>query len=237
MILLILKILGITCLVLTGILLLMLFIQLKVRLKGEFQDSHASGEIELYWIKYLFDLRCKVENTDHLRFILRFFFIPISFRLPLKHETVTRPPREEKKEDVPTPRYEKEFTSDIQSERPPLRDRFEDLLDIKDRIRGAWKTFYPDIKKIYVRYITFSCESLNAKIGFPEPSQTAMVAGMSYSIMPLSPFRTADIQWDFENPGVALAARIKITMKLYGILCKLLHLYWIYKKGKNNEIE
>jgi hypothetical protein len=179
MILLVLKILGIILLVLTGVLLLMLFIQLKVKLKGEFHDHKGSGEMELYWIKYICDLRCRIESTDHIHFVLRLLFIPISFRLPLKHDTTGRRVKEEKKEETQIPRYEKEIASKTASQKQTLSDRLEDLLETKDHIRNLWKKFRPDIKKIYVRYITFSCESLKAKIGLSEPSQTAIVAGMS----------------------------------------------------------
>ncbi|MBW6458795.1 MAG: hypothetical protein K0B52_06520, partial [FCB group bacterium] len=231
MFILILKILGILLLVFTGILLSTLFIQLKVRLQGAYCDKKGSGEISLYWIKYVFDLRCRIADTDHLHFVLRLFFIPIPFRLSLKKTASAHRVKEPKKAETQKPRFEKEMVPESTPEKEALKDRITHLLDTKDQLFDVWKKYYPFLKKIYVRYITFTPESLTARIGFSEPSQTALAAGMSYSIIPLSPFHMADIQWDFEDQGLAFALRIKITMKLYGIFCTLLHLYWVYNKG------
>ena len=84
-------------------------------------------------------------------------------------------------------------------------------------------------------YITYSLEFVDAELGLKDPAQTGTTAGILYSIMPLTQLNDVNITWDYQKPSFNFSAGVKMTMKLYGILCTLLHLYRTYKKDLKNE--
>ncbi len=211
----------------------LLFIRFKILVKGKYWDKKAAADIDAFWIRYFLGVRCRVHDIEHIRFTVWFFGIPLPFTLPLAQREKQKTKRQKTpKGTVPETPAEKN-TGGI---RDGFFEKIRDLQNIKGELSAYWQRYRSYLKKIFVRYITFSINSLSANIGFAEPSQTGMAAGIAYSIMPNTSLRSVDLQWNYREPNFDLAADTKISMKLYGILCTLICLYRQFKKDQKNEI-
>ena len=209
-----------------------LFIRLKVVINGEYRQRKPRAEIDIYWIKYVFGARCKISDLKYVKITLWLLGIPIPFRLPLSHKKAT--PASDTLQDKNEPRFAREASGEKKTKEKFI-DKIEDLLNTKDNLIALWQKYQVYIKKIYVRYITYSFESFSANIGLREPSQTGTAAAIVYSILPMTPLQDVNIQWDFQQPGLDVSLSTKITMKLYGIFCTLLYMYLAYRKDTKHE--
>ncbi len=209
-----------------------LFIRLKVVINGEYWQREPRAEMDIYWIKYVFCARCKIHDLKYVHITLRLLGIPIPFRLPLSHEKAT--PAPDTLEDKNEPRFAREASGEKETKETFI-DKIEGLLSTKDNLITLWQKYHIYIKKIYVRYVTYSFESFSANIGLQEPSQTGTAAAIVYSILPMTSLQNVNIQWDFQQPRLDVSLGTKITMKLYGIFCTLLFMYLTYRKDTRHE--
>ncbi len=222
----ILYILGGILLFLLLLLLALLFIPLKSHISGEYRENNARARMEIFWIKYVLGARFRIADLEHLHVRIWFLGIPVPLRLPLTHKKQV--PETGEAEKPPEPRFVRE--EEAKKETPPIHKRLNRLEQTKGKLLSLWQEYQGYLRKIYVRYITFSFGSLSARIGLKEPSDTGMAAAVYYNLMIIRRISELSIQWDFERPRLDLALKAKITMKLYGIFFTLLQVYMKYKK-------
>ncbi|MCF7832711.1 MAG: hypothetical protein K9N05_03935 [Candidatus Marinimicrobia bacterium] len=218
---------------------MMIFIPFKIFIKGTYWDKKPIGQMDVYWIKYFLGSRLRIKDLNHIHILLWFFGIPIPFRLPLSRNKA----KKEKVSDVENKELLKseskkqdETDNDEVKDKKSLKENIQDLIGAKDKISDLWNKYKEYIKKIFVSYITFSLEYLDAELGLKDPAQTGKVAGILYSTLSIAPLKGVNISWDYLKPSFNIAAGVKMTMKLYGILRTLLRIYCTYKKDLKNEV-
>ncbi|MDZ7797641.1 MAG: hypothetical protein U5N56_11640 [Candidatus Marinimicrobia bacterium] len=168
----ILYILGALLLFAVLFLLFILFIRLKVDINGEYGEDKAAGCMEIFWVKYFLGVRCRIKDLHYLHIVFWILGIPLSVRLPLLHREKTA--EEKREEKVREPRFVQK--TETKKERPGIKARTDRLLQLKESLLELWRKYRVYVRKIYVRYITFSFGSLSANIGLKEPSDTGIAA-------------------------------------------------------------
>ena len=219
---------------------LMLFLPFRIYIKGTYWNNLPTGQMDVYWIKYILGARFKIRDMEKLHILVWFFGIPIPLTLPLKKEPVSEEKKNEKEEEKPEDpiRIEDRDTSEEKDEKPKnLQEKVRDILDLKEKIGDVWGKYKAYIQKIYVSYITFSLDYIDAELGLKDPATTGMTAGIVYSALSLKPIDAIHIHWNYQNPGFNISAGLKMTMNLFGILCTLVSLYYRYKKDNKNEVQ
>ena len=217
---------------------LMIFIPFKMYIQGTFWDKNPTGQMDIFWIKYLLGARLRIKDLQHIHILIWFLGIPIPIRLPLSKDKMSKKKKSEAEEggtvenetekmDEPKGKESKKKNS--------LKENIQRVISAKDQISDLWNKYKEYIKKIFVSYVTFSFEYLDAELGLKHPAQTGKVAGILYSTLSIKPLKDVNISWDYQKPSFNISAGVKMTMKLYGILRTLLKLYWTYKKDLKNE--
>ena len=218
---------------------IMIFIPFKIYIKGTYWDKNPTGQMDVYWIKYFIGARLRIKDLEHIHILIWFLGIPIPLRLSLSKDkkniknkanakdanTSENPPEQVDSKSSKESKNKKSFKENVQG-----------IIDAKDKIGDVWNKYKAYLKKIFVSYITFSLEYVEAELGLKDPAQTGKAAGILYSTLPLTQLKDVNITWDYQKPNFNISAGVKMTMKLYGILCTLLHLYRTYKKDLKNEI-
>jgi hypothetical protein len=217
-----------------------LFIPLRSYIKGTYWDKKPTGQMEVYWIKYFLGVRLRIKDIEQLHILIWFLGIPIPLKMPLK-----KVEQKEQKEEA-----EQKTENSLDEEHDPIRieeeetgpdkkfsQKLKDILDAKDNVKTLWLKYQAYIQKIFVSYITFSVDYIDTEIGFSDPSQTGMAAGIVYSALSLRPLDNIKVSWDYTKPNFNVSSGIKMTMNLYGIFRTLLSLYLRYKKERKNDIQ
>jgi len=217
---------------------LAIFIPFKMYIKGTYWDKNPTGQMDVYWIKYYIGARLRIKDLEYIHILIWFLGIPIPFRLPLSKKKTSKKNKADIKKDKVQESTSQEMDSTAKKEskeKKSLKENILGILEAKDKTTEFWNKYKAYIKKIFVSYITFSLEFVEAKVGLKNPAQTGKMAGILYSILPLTKLKNVNIVWDYQKPNFNIATGVKMTMKLYGILCTLLQLYRIYKKDLKNE--
>ncbi len=218
-----------------------LFVPTKICMQGSFWDGEINAKLDAYWIKYVFGMRIRLLDMEKLKIIVWFLAIPIPFSLPFKNakaqddlnnkakikEDVKVQDKVEEDEMISIEEEESEKKPD---DKKSLREKLEDILQIKDTLIAFIRKNWSDIKKIFVTYITFSIEHLDLNLGMGDPAQTGKMAGNLYTALTFIPVKRVNLSWDFTKACFNIDASIKIIMKFYGILLTLLKLYRSYKR-------
>ncbi|MEA2078234.1 MAG: hypothetical protein U9O95_09490 [Candidatus Marinimicrobia bacterium] len=219
---------------------MMVFIPLKMYTKGTYWDKNPTGQMEVYWVKYFLGARLRIRDLDRIHILIWFLGIPIPLRLPLKPKKGTEDVEQkdnkktEKDEEKPEDPIKVE---DKEEDKKGLKEKISEIINAKDTVKDLWEKYKEYIKKLFVSYITFSFEYIDAELGLKDPAQTGMAAGIVYSALSIKPLENIKISWDYAKPNFNISAGIKMTMNLYGILRTLLSLYLRYKKDKKNEVQ
>ena len=218
---------------------LMVFIPLKTYIKGTYWDKKPAGQMDVYWIKYFLGSRIRIRDLQYIRIMIWFFGIPIPLKFKLKQDEIGKP---EEKIDKDSPKKESENEpikvedKDLK-ENKTIRERINEIIDIKDKVKDLWDRYRHYFKKIFVSYVTFSIDFIETEIGLEDPSQTGIAAGIVYSALSIRPLDNIRISWDYAKPNFNISSGIKMTMNLYGILRTLLSLYFRFKKDKKNDFQ
>lgn len=216
----------------------MIFIPLKMYIQGTFWDKIPTGQMDIYWIKYFLGARLRIKDLKHIHILIWFLGIPIPIRLPLSKNKVSKRKKSDTEEEGSVENETEKMDEPKEKEtkkKNSLKENIQDVIDAKDQIGDLWNKYKRYIKKIFVSYVTFSFEYLDAELGLKDPAQTGKVAGILYSTLSIKPLKDVNISWDYQKPSFNISAGAKMTMKVYGILCTLLQLYWTYKKDLKNE--
>jgi len=216
----------------------MIFIPFKMYIQGTFWDKNPTGQMDIYWLKYFLGARLRIKDLEHIHILIWFLGIPLPIRLPLSKDIVSKKKKSDTEKDGSTENESE--TNDKPKEKEAkkknsLEDNIQRVIAAKDQISDLWNKYKGYIKKIFVSYITFSFEYLDAELGLKDPAQTGKMAGILYSTLSIKPLKDVNISWDYQKPSFNISAGVKMTMKLYGILRTLLQLYWTYKKDLKNE--
>jgi len=218
---------------------IMLFIPLKIYMKGTYWDKAPAGQMDTYWIKYFMGARLRITDKEYVRILIWFFGIPIPLKFKISDKTEKKAKTSDKSkieqiENEPVRISEKE---DAQKHNPDLKEKISNLLKAKDRVLAFWDRYKEYFKKLYVSYITFSIDFIDTELGLKDPSQTGMIAGIVYSTLALRPLDNIKVSWDYAKPKFNIKTGIKMSMNLCGILCTLLKLFLRFKKDKKNELQ
>ena len=219
---------------------MVVFIPFKMYTKGTYWDKNPTGQMEVYWIKYFLGARLRIKDLDRLHILIWFLGIPIPIKLPLKKKNDTE--KNEQNDNVKKKKEEEKAedpikVEDAQENKKGLNEKINDVIRTKDTVKDLWEKYKEYIKKIFVSYITFSLDYIDAELGLKNPDQTGVAAGIVYSALSLKPLDNIKINWDYAKPNFNISAGLKMTMNLYGILRTLLGLYLRYKKDKKNEVQ
>ncbi|MCK4530214.1 MAG: hypothetical protein KAU44_03485 [Candidatus Marinimicrobia bacterium] len=215
-----------------------IFIPFKMFIKGTYWDKNPTGQMDTYWIKYFLGVRLRIKDLEHIHVLIWFLGIPIPIRLPLSKDKVSKKKKSdtEKRGSVENETEKMDKLKEKETKKKnSLKENILDVIGAKDQISDLWNKYKGYIKKIFVSYVTFSFEYLDAELGLKDPAQTGKVAGILYSTLSIKPLKDVNISWDYQKPSFNISAGAKMTMKLYGILCTLFQLYWTYKKDLKNE--
>ena len=222
-----------------------LLVPTKTCIQGSFWDGDINAKLDTYWLKYVFGARIRLLDMETLRIIVWFFAIPIPFKLPLKNakaqENLSNEAenKDEKHTDIEgedemiSVEEKTEAKDKAQKEadkKKSLREKIEDIINIKDNLIAFIRKNWSVIKKIFVTYITFSIEHLELNLGMGDPAQTGKMAGNLYTALTFIPIKRVNLSWDFTKSCFNIDAGVKIIMKFYGILLTLLKLYRSYKR-------
>ena len=216
---------------------IMIFIPFKIYIQGTYWDKNPTGQMDVYWLKYYIGARLRIKDLEHIHILIWFLGIPIPLKLPLSKDKKMKNVSDKKKVKESKNTAEKE---DSTSEKEPknkksFTENVQGIFDAKDKIRDTWNKYKAYFKKIFVSYVTYSLEYVDAELGLKDPAETGKTAAILYSTLPLANLHDVNITWNYQKPSFNISAGVKITMKLYGILCTLLHLYRTYKKDLKNE--
>ncbi|MDD3966821.1 MAG: hypothetical protein WC372_07630 [Candidatus Neomarinimicrobiota bacterium] len=224
---LVLYILGGLLLFLLLLLAFLLFVRFRIHIHGKYSGLASAAEMECFWIKYFLGVRCSVHDLKNLDLRLWIFGIPVPLKLPLSKSVQdfgTAPAQ---------PRFEKE--KQAAEAKKPLRERFRQFDSLPERLKAAKEKHYAYLKRIFVRYITFSSFSLKAEIGFEDPAQTGMAAAIYYSTKTYAIPEHIDLNWNFQDAVFHADLKTKFSMKLYGICVTLLQLLLKIRKERKHE--
>ena len=216
-----------------------LFIPVKTYIMGTFWDKKPTGLMEVYWIKYFFGSRIRIKDMEHLHILIWFFGIPIPLKFPLKKDDFKKKKSTESKEKHASedPNGPVKIDENGSTNKESLGQKINKIVEAKDEVKKLWDSYKDYLRKIFVSYVTFSLEYIDAELGLEDPSKTGMAAGIVYSALSIKPLDNIRISYDYAKPNFNISAGIKMTMNLYGILCTLLGLYFSYKKDKKNEAQ
>lgn len=223
----ILYILGGLLLFLFLLLVFLLFVRFRINIRGQYAGKASAAEMECFWIKYFLGARCSIHDFQYLQLRLWIFGIPLPLKLPLSksmQDTGTSPAQ---------PGFEKEKKAT--KAKTNLRERFRQFDSLPEKLKAAKEKYYAYLRRIFVRYITFSSLSLKAEIGFEDPAQTGMAAAIYYSTRTYILPGDIDLNWNFQGAAFHADLRTKISMKLYGICITLLQLLLKIKKERQHE--
>jgi glutaredoxin len=213
------------------------FVPFTTHIDIKYWNEQPDVKLELFWIKYVIGARIRLKDLEKLQILIWFFCLPIPIKLSLKKEdTDGKKHSSERKEKQKENKQEETQVPKTESNNKSILQKLDDILKIKDQVLAFWRKYKEEIKKIYVRYITISLKYLELELGSDDPAQTGKVAGIVYSTLPFVPTNKIKIAWNYQKQTFNISAGIKSTMKFYGILCTLLHLYKCYKKDKKNEV-
>lgn len=213
------------------------FVPFRTHIDIKYWNEQPDLKLELFWIKYVMGVRIRLKDLEKLRILIWFFCLPIPIRLSLKKdEKEKKEIRSEKKENQKEKKRDETQVPKTESKNKSILQKLDEILKIKDEVVAFWRKYKEEIKKIYVRYITISLKYLELELGSGDPAQTGEIAGIVYSTLPFVPTNKIKIAWNYQKQTFNISAGIKSTMKFYGILCTLLHLYKCYKKDKKNEV-
>lgn len=220
-------ILGALLLFLLLLLAFLLFVRFRINIRGKYSGQAPAVEMECFWIKYILGARCSIHDFQYLQLRLWIFGIPLPLKLPLSKSlqdpgtSPAKPGFEKRKKTVKT--------------KTPLRERFKQFDSLPEKLKAAKEKYYAYLRRIFVRYITFSSLSLKAEIGFEDPAQTGMAAAIYYSARTYVLPGNIDLNWNFQGAAFHADLRTKISMKLYGICVTLLQLLLKIKKERQHE--
>ena len=205
---------------------------------GTFWDKNPIGQMDIFWIKYFLGARLRIKDLEHIHILVWFLGIPIPIRFPLSKDKMGKKKKSDTKKDGSVENETEKMDEQKEKEskkKKSLKENIQRVISAKDQISDLWNKYKSYLKKIFVSYITFSLEYVEAELGLKDPAQTGKAAGILYSTLPFTQLKDVNITWDYQKPNFNISAGVKMTMKLYGILCTLLHLYRIYKKDLKNE--
>ena len=217
----------------------MIFIPFKMFSKGTYWDKNPTGQMDVYWIKYFLGARVRIKDLKYIHILIWFLGIPIPIKFPLSNKKTENEPQDlkkgKKKKSKEIPAVDEKIP-DESKKRKNIKERVLKIVSAKDTVKELWLKYKDYINKIFVSYITFSFEYIEAELGLKDPAQTGIVAGIAYSTLSLKPLENIKVSWNYQKPNFNISGGIKMTMNLYGILRTLLSLYFRYKKDKKNEV-
>lgn len=215
--------------------LLTIFIKFKIILDGEFIDKKINGRITIYWIKYLLSVSVSMKTKKRLQILIRLFYIPIKFSISLKKKSKNKKSTDqilESKKDIN--RKNKKETDDKKLDTDNKITKIK-LLYIKNKSRIYFykELFIKNILIIWKKYMQIKLTKLNANVGLSNPADTGKISGYLYALPINLEEKNINLTWDYCNKRYDTELQLKIIMKLYGILFRIL-LTWIevnrYKK-------
>jgi hypothetical protein len=218
---------------------IMLFVPLKIRIQGTYWNKKPAGQLESFWIKYIFGTRIRINDMENMHIRIWFLGIPIPLKIKIKH-IIKKTAEKEKKEAFEPEKPEDPIKIDKKAEEKKhesLSDKISHIVEVKGKVEGLWHEYKAYLKKIIVSYITFSIDFIRAEIGLKNPADTGMTAGIVYTALSIKPLDNIRVNWDYAKPNFNISGGIKMTMNLYGILRTLLSLYLRYKKDRKNEVQ
>lgn len=216
----------------------MIFIPFKMYIKGTYWDKNPTGQMDVYWVKYFLGARLRIKDLEHIHILVWFLCIPIPIRLPLSKDKTSKKNEADTEEAKTSGNASDKVDDTVEKDtkkKKSFKENIQGIIGAKDKVTDLWNKYKAYIKKIFVSYITFSLEYVEAELGLKDPAQTGKAAGILYSTLSIKPLKDVNISWDYQKPSFNISAGVKMTMKLYGILCTLLHLYRTYKKDLKNE--
>ncbi|MEA1987363.1 MAG: hypothetical protein U9N76_07735 [Candidatus Marinimicrobia bacterium] len=176
-----------------------------------------------------------MKTKKRLQILIRLFYIPIKFSISLKKKSKNKKSTDqilESKKDIN--RKNKKETDDKKLDTDNKITKIK-LLYIKNKSRIYFykELFIKNILIIWKKHMQIKLTKLNANIGLSNPADTGKISGYLYALPINLEEKNINLTWDYCNKRYDTELQLKIIMKLYGILFRIL-LTWIevnrYKK-------
>ncbi len=217
-----------------------LFIPLQISAKGTNRTGDLEFRSKVYWLTWLFAVKILFKDKK-LSLYIQIFGIPI--KIPLKkkekksvsdkmtlEESQLKSAETEKAEEKPEKKTEKTKTGKERKKTFGITD-----------VRSVYDTYKPFVTSVVfpqLKYVahsfTLRVKKLDLTIAADDPSFVGMTQG---AVTALSPFMKSvkflnpvSIRFDYVRNTTEFYADLYFSMKLYGIVIRLLIIWWHYRK-------